>query len=54
MPSDLDVGGAADLDDCDAAAELGQALLHLLLLVVRLRVLHHRAELSWGVGACHY
>ncbi|KAH6610237.1 hypothetical protein Trco_000257 [Trichoderma cornu-damae] len=32
--ADLDLGGAADLDDGDTAGQLGQALLELLLLVL--------------------
>ena len=35
----LDLGGRADLDHRDAAGELGQALLQLLLVPVGVRVL---------------
>jgi hypothetical protein len=31
----LDLGGRADLDDADAAGQLGEALLELLAVVVR-------------------
>src|SRR6185312_2740703 len=35
----LDLGGRADLDDRDTAGQLGQALLELLAVVVRVRLL---------------
>ena len=41
----LGLGGRADLDDGDAAGELGQPLLELLLVVVRGRLLDLRPEL---------
>jgi hypothetical protein len=34
---ELDLGGRADLDDRDAAGQLGQPLLQLLAVVVRVR-----------------
>src|SRR5690606_10875458 len=36
---ELDLGGSADLDDRDTAGQLGQALLQLLAVVVRIAVL---------------
>src|ERR1044072_7051928 len=42
---DLDLGGAADLDDRHAAGELGQALLQLLAVVVGGRFFDLRLEL---------
>src|SRR5690606_5926756 len=36
---ELDLGGRADLDDGDAAGQLGEALLELLAVVVRVAVL---------------
>ena len=41
----LDLGRAADLDDRDAAGQLGQALLQLLAVVVRGRLLDLRLDL---------
>ena len=35
---ELDLGGCADLDDCNAAGQLGQALLQLLTVVVAVRL----------------
>src|SRR5438477_962155 len=43
---DLDLGGAADLDDGDTAGELGQALLELLAVVVRGGLLDLGADLG--------
>ena len=43
---DLDLGGAADLDDGNATGELGQPLLQLLLVVVRGRLLDLRLDLA--------
>ena len=43
---DLDLGRAADLDDGDAAGELGQALLELLAVVVRGGLLDLRLDLG--------
>ena len=55
---DLDLGGAADLDDGHAAGELGQALLQLLLVVVggglldlRLDLLDARLDVGLLAGA---
>ena len=42
---DLDLGGAADLDDRHAAGQLGQPLLQLLAVVVGGRLLDLRLEL---------
>src|SRR5206468_138031 len=42
---DLDLGGAADLDDGHAAGKLGQPLLKLLAVVVGSRLLDLRLEL---------
>ena len=42
---DLDLGGAADLDDGNAARELGKTLLQLLAVVVRGRLLDLRLDL---------
>ena len=42
---DLDLGGAADADDRDAAGQLRQPLLQLLAVVVRGRLLDLRADL---------
>src|SRR5208337_5143281 len=43
---DLDLGRAADADDRDAASELGETLLQLLLVVVRGRLLDLRLDLA--------
>src|SRR6185437_6870920 len=42
---DLDLGGPANADDGDAAGQLGETLLQLLLVVVRGRLLDLRLEL---------
>ena len=43
---ELDLGGRADLDDGDAAGQLGEALLELLAVVVRGGVLDLRLDLA--------
>src|SRR6185503_16148619 len=42
---DLDLAGAADADDCDAAGKLGQPLLQLLAVVIRGRLFDLCADL---------
>lgn len=49
--TDLDLRGAADLDDGDTTGELGQTLLELLLLVVRGGGIgHHTTDLLTPLG----
>ncbi len=47
---ELDLGGRADLDDGDAAGELGQALLQLLAVVVGVALLDLGADLVDPAG----
>ena len=47
---ELDLGGRARLDDGDAAGELGEALLELLAVVVRVRLLDLGADLVDPAG----
>ena len=48
--ADFDLAGTADLDDGDAARELGEALLELLLLVLAGGVLDRRLEEADALG----
>src|SRR5690606_15781466 len=47
---ELDLGGRTRLDDGDAAGELGEALLELLAVVVRVGVLDLGADLRDATG----
>ena len=47
---ELDLGGRADLDDGDAAGQLGEALLELLAVVVGVGVLDLGADLVDPTG----
>ena len=47
---ELDLGGRADLDDRDAAGQLGQALLQLLAVVVGVALLDLGADLVDPAG----
>jgi hypothetical protein len=42
---DLDLGGAAEADHCNAARELGETLLQFLLVVVGRRLIDQRLDL---------
>src|SRR4028118_2350257 len=47
---ELDLGGRADLDHCDTAGQLGQALLQLLAVVVGVALLDLGADLADATG----